>query len=56
MSLPYDPATQANWQDVASEHVNFDWDIDFKQQTISGSVTHLLRVKTEDVREAMSVS
>ena len=55
MTLPYDPTTQANWQDVASEHVDFDWSIDFSQQTISGSVTHLLRVKKENVKEVMYV-
>ena len=49
MSLPYDPTTQANWQDVASEHVDFDWAIDFAKQVISGSVTHRLRVKTDNV-------
>lgn len=51
--LPPDPTTQSNWQEVASEHVDFDWSIDFAQQTISGSATHLLRVKKDDVREAM---
>ncbi|KAI0762471.1 metalloprotease [Fomes fomentarius] len=51
--LPPDPSTQSNWQEVASEHVDFDWTIDFAQQTISGSATHLLRVKKDDVREAI---
>ncbi|KAI0735797.1 peptidase family M1-domain-containing protein [Earliella scabrosa] len=53
LDLPYDPSTQSNWQDVASEHVDFDWTVDFAQQTISGSATHLVRVKKDDVREVV---
>ncbi|RDX51566.1 zincin [Lentinus brumalis] len=53
LELPYDPSTQANWQDVASEHVDFDWTIDFVKKTISGSATHLLRVKKDDVKEVI---
>ncbi|RPD67705.1 zincin, partial [Lentinus tigrinus ALCF2SS1-7] len=38
---------------VASEHVDFDWTIDFAKQAISGSVTHLLRLKKDDVKEVI---
>ena len=55
LALPYDPSTQANWREVASEHVDFDWTIDLVKQTISGSVTHLLRVKKDGVKEVMYV-
>ena len=55
MSLPYDPSTQANWQDVATENVDFDWTVDFQQQIISGSATHRLRVKKDDVQQVMYV-
>ena len=55
LALPYDPSTQANWQEVASEHVDFDWTIDLVKQTISGSATHLLRVKKDGVKEVMYV-
>ncbi len=55
LELPYDPSTQANWQDVASEHVDFDWTIDLVKKTISGSATHLLRVKKDNVKEVMYV-
>ena len=55
LELPYDPSTQANWQEVASEHVDFDWTVDFAKQTISGSATHLLRVKKADVKEVVCV-
>ncbi|TFK89276.1 zincin [Polyporus arcularius HHB13444] len=53
MDLPYDPSTQANWKEVASEHVDFDWTVDFAKQTISGSATHLLRVKKDNVKEVV---
>ncbi|TBU30770.1 metalloprotease [Dichomitus squalens] len=53
MSLPYDPSTQANWQDIATENVDFDWAVDFQQQTISGSATHHLRVKKDDVHQVV---
>ena len=55
LELPYDPSTQANWQEVASEHVDFDWTVDFAKQTISGSATHLVRVKKDDVKEVVYV-
>ncbi|RPD67601.1 leukotriene A4 hydrolase N-terminal domain-containing protein, partial [Lentinus tigrinus ALCF2SS1-7] len=48
-----DPSTQANWQEVASEHVDFDWTTDFTKKTISGSATHLLRLKKDDVKEVI---
>ncbi|RPD59481.1 hypothetical protein L227DRAFT_601448 [Lentinus tigrinus ALCF2SS1-6] len=48
-----DPSTQANWQEVASEHVDFDWTTDFTKKTISGSATHLLRLKKDDVNEVI---
>ncbi|KAL1952401.1 hypothetical protein VTO73DRAFT_1550 [Trametes versicolor] len=53
MTLPSDPTTQTNWQDVASEHVDFDWAVDFDKQTLSGSVTHTLVWKKADVREVI---
>lgn len=56
MTLPSDPTTQANWQEVASEHVDFDWSVDFDKQTLSGSATHTLVWKKADVREVMYVS
>ncbi|KAI1790494.1 metalloprotease [Ganoderma leucocontextum] len=51
MSLPYDPSTQANWQEIATENVDFDWTVDFTQQTVSGSATHRLRVKKDNVHQ-----
>ncbi len=55
MTLPADPTTQTNWQEVASEHVDFDWAVDFDKQTLCGSVTHTLVWKKADVREVTYV-
>ncbi|KAF9509168.1 hypothetical protein BS47DRAFT_1488071 [Hydnum rufescens UP504] len=37
-----DPATQANYTDISSTHVHFDWDINWSKRVISGSATHTL--------------
>lgn len=53
--LPIDAASQSNWQDVTSEHVDFEWSLDFNTQLISGSATHHLVVKKDGAREVMYV-
>ena len=53
MSL--DPTTQSNYTEVASEHIHFDWTVDFKQKNISGSATHTLSVKQDGLKEVMCV-
>ncbi|KAH9891199.1 peptidase family M1-domain-containing protein [Cubamyces lactineus] len=53
MSLPSDPTTQANWKDIASEHIDLNWSVDFAKETLSGSVTHTLVWKKADVREVI---
>lgn len=53
MSL--DPTTQANYVQVASEHIHFDWTVDFVKKNISGSATHTLSVKEDGVEEVMYV-
>ncbi|KAI0641084.1 peptidase family M1-domain-containing protein [Trametes meyenii] len=53
MTLPADPVTQTNWQEVASEHIDLDWTLDFDKQTISGSVTHTLVWRKDDAREVI---
>ena len=49
-----DPTTQANYTQIASEHIDFDWAIDFAKKLISGSATHTLVVKEAGVTEVMS--
>ncbi|KAH9939046.1 metalloprotease [Epithele typhae] len=51
--LPIDAASQSNWHDVVSEHVDFDWTLDFQTQTISGTATHTLRVNTPGVQQVV---
>ncbi|KAI0324458.1 hypothetical protein GY45DRAFT_1331548 [Cubamyces sp. BRFM 1775] len=53
MSLPFDPTSQANWQDIASEHIDLDWSVDFAKEILSGSVIHTLVWKKADVREVI---
>lgn len=53
MSLDQDMCTQANYGEIASEHVDFDWTVDFVESIISGSVTHTLNVKKENVKEVV---
>jgi len=53
MSLELDLTTQANYTEIASEHVDLDWTIDFTQSIISGSATHTLTVRKENVKEVV---
>jgi hypothetical protein len=41
-----DLATQSNYGDIQTTHVDFDWKVDFVAKTISGSVELTLKVKT----------
>ena len=52
-NMTLDPTTQANYTQIASEHIDFDWSIDFGKKLISGSATHTLVVKEADVKEVM---
>ncbi|OBZ79425.1 Leukotriene A-4 hydrolase [Grifola frondosa] len=51
MSL--DPTTQSNYHEIVSEHVHFDWTVDYTRNIISGSATHTLTVKQEAVKEVI---
>ena len=48
-----DPTTQANYTQIASEHIDFDWTIDFAKRIIVGSATHTFVVKEAGVTEVM---
>lgn len=50
-----DPTTQANYTQIASEHIDFDWTIDYAKKIISGTATHTFVVKEGGVTEAMCV-
>ncbi|KAF7797770.1 hypothetical protein EIP86_008971 [Pleurotus ostreatoroseus] len=51
--MTLDPTTQANYTQIASEHIDFDWSIDFGKKLILGSATHTLVVKEADVKEVI---
>ncbi|XP_006454850.1 hypothetical protein AGABI2DRAFT_198496 [Agaricus bisporus var. bisporus H97] len=48
-----DPTTQSNYDKVATEHVEFDWRLDFENRIIQGSAVHQLTIKAENVHEAI---
>jgi leukotriene-A4 hydrolase len=53
--IQVDTASQANFKDIATKHVSFDWTVDFNAKVLSGSATHTLKVKKDGVSEAMCV-
>ena len=48
-----DPTTQSNYLEISTQHVAFDWHVDFSIQVINGSATHDLIVKKDGVEEVM---
>ena len=51
MAATLDPTTQANYTQIASEHIAFDWTIDLGKRIIFGSATHDFVVKEDAVQE-----
>jgi leukotriene-A4 hydrolase len=50
-----DTATQSNPFDVATDHVAFDWTVDFEKEVLKGNAIHSLKIKKDGVTEVMSV-
>jgi leukotriene-A4 hydrolase len=48
-----DPTSQSNYLQIATEHVSFDWAIDFEQKIISGFAIHDLILKQDGVNEVV---
>jgi leukotriene-A4 hydrolase len=48
-----DPTSQSNYLQIASEHVDFHWVVDFQQKIISGFAVHDLIVKQNGVDEVV---
>lgn len=46
-----DPTTQANYTQVVSEHLHFDWTIDFERKIIHGSASYVFIAKEDGVKE-----
>jgi len=53
--ITVDTASQSNSHEIATEHIAFDWHVDFEAQTLSGSATYQLKVKKAGVSEVMYV-
>jgi leukotriene-A4 hydrolase len=52
-ALETDPTTQANYWQVSTENVAFEWHVDFDTNTISGTATHTLRIKEDEPQEVV---
>ncbi|KAF9476002.1 zincin [Pholiota conissans] len=48
-----DTASQANYADIASQHVTFVWSVDFDAKILSGSATHDMIVTTDGLKEVV---
>ena len=48
-----DPTSQSNFASIVTEHVAFDWTVDFEKKVISGSATHTLRAVDDGVEEVV---
>jgi leukotriene-A4 hydrolase len=48
-----DPTSQANYLEITTEHVSFDWHVDFQQKTITGSAVHNLILMQDGVSEVV---
>jgi leukotriene-A4 hydrolase len=48
-----DPTSHSNYLQIATEHVSFDWAVDFQEKIISGSAVHDLIVKQDGVNEVV---
>ena len=52
-ALPDDPTSQANWKEVASQHLDFQWYVNFDARGIYGSVTHTMSVLKDKLDTVM---
>lgn len=51
-----DPTSQSNYEEISSDHIHFDWDINWPDHTISGSATHTLTVNQDGIHKVMCVT
>ncbi|EKM60600.1 uncharacterized protein PHACADRAFT_246632 [Phanerochaete carnosa HHB-10118-sp] len=51
--MPNDPTSQANFLEIASEHIDFVWHLDFEAKAVAGAATHTLLVKQDGVRHVV---
>jgi leukotriene-A4 hydrolase len=48
-----DPTTQANYLQIFTKHVHFDWTLDFANQIVEGTATHTLLAQESGVEEVI---
>ena len=54
-TMSRDPTTQSNYLSVVTEHVHFDWTIDFEEKLITGAAIHTLLVKDDKIDQIVLV-
>lgn len=45
-----DPTSQANYDEIYTSNVDFDWTIDWTKKVIAGSATHTLFTAADEVK------
>jgi len=51
-----DPATQSNYLEIATDRIDFEWNVDLEANILGGNATHTLIVKEDGVSQVMCVS
>ena len=51
-----DPATQSNYLEIATDRIDFEWNVDLEASVLGGNATHTLIVKQDGVLQVMCVS
>ncbi|EDR02480.1 uncharacterized protein LACBIDRAFT_253885 [Laccaria bicolor S238N-H82] len=48
-----DPTTQSNYLEIATDRINFEWNVDLETSVLGGNATHTLIVKQDGVSEVI---
>jgi leukotriene-A4 hydrolase len=51
-----DPTTQANYLQISTKHVHFNWSLDFENQIVEGTAIHTLVAQESGVEEVMYIT
>jgi leukotriene-A4 hydrolase len=51
-----DPTTQANYLQISTKNVHFNWSLDFENQIVEGTAIHTLVAQESGVEEVMYIT
>lgn len=51
-----DPTTQSNYLEIATDRIDFEWNVDLEESVLGGNATHTLIVKEDGVSQVTCVS